>query len=857
MRKYRVLITCVSLLWLGAVSPAVVRSLKAQTPAPTPAVTRRAPAAATPAVSRQAQPAATTPAAPAPAAAAAAAPATPTPAGDLVGRYCVTCHNQRVAVNGINAGLQLDKADSTNPANSAEIWEKVIVKLRMRSMPPPGNRRPEAAGYDAVVNYLETELDKAAKAKPDPGRAGMHRLNRVEYANVVKDLLAVEIEPSAWLPPDDQAFGFDTNAEALQTTPALMERYLAAAAKIARLTVGDPTIVPGFERYTAVKNNPNDRTFLWQNERQGEDFPLGSRGGIAVRHFFPVDGEYILRIRPDVTYQGDVRGLNVKNQLEIRVDGVRVGQFTIGGEDLGNDREGALAVDDLRLEELGLQVRVPVKAGTRLVTATMLKTNAVQPEGLGPNFMPIWTHTYDADASAPMIISALYIGGPYGGQVPKDSPSRQRVFVCKPATAAEETPCATKIVSTLARRAYRRPVTVSDTQVLMDFYKKGRAQGDFDAGIRSALERLLASPDFLFRIEREPAGVAPGAPYRITDLELASRLSFFLWSSGPDDTLLDVAQKGQLKNPVVLEQQVKRMLADPKARTALVNNFFAQWLQTRNVSAITPDINGKFPWFDDNLRLAFIQEMELFLGNQLAEDHSVVDMLTSDTTFLNERLARFYGVPNVYGSHFRRVTLTDNNRFGLLGKAAVISVASTYPNRTSPTLRGKWLLENILAAPMPAPPANVNAAAVSQAAASGKKATIRDILLEHRKNPVCASCHGRMDPLGFGLENFDAIGQWRTTDSGIPIDATGVLLDGSTFQGPADLRKALVASKFNFLTAVTQKMITYGVGRHFEYYDAPSIRQIIRDAEATNYRWSSMILGVVKSTPFQMRRARS
>ena len=823
MRKYRVLIACMSLVWFGALSPEAVRSLQAEAP-----VTVEQAPAQTPEPE-------------------------PTPAGVMVGRFCVSCHNEKVAVNGVNAGLHLDMVDSQQPGNSAEIWEKVIVKLKMRAMPPPGNRRPNDATYRSVVSYIETELDRASAANPTPGRPGLHRLNRVEYANAVRDLLGIEIDPAQWLPADDQAFGFDTNADALLTTPALLERYLSSAAKIARLAIGDPTIVPGFERYTAVKNNPNERTFLWQNDRLGEEFPLGSRGGIAVRHYFPVDGEYVIRIKPDVTYQGDIRGLNVKNEMEIRVDGVRLGQFAIGGGDAWtNTGVGQLAVDDLRTEELGLEVRAPVKAGTRMVTATLLKTNALLPEGLGPDVMPIWTHRYDADDQAPMLISALFIGGPYDGQVPQDSPSRQRIFVCSPANGGEETACATEILSTLARRAYRRPATDQDVQTLLEFYDEARVQGDFDFGIRSAIERVLVSPDFLFRIEHDPADAAPGTVYRISDIELASRLSFFLWSSIPDDTLLDLAEQGQLKDEAVLEQQVQRMLADPRAREALVNNFFAQWLQTRNVWALTPDINKNFPWFDDNLRLAFVKEIELFLSNQLEEDRSVVDLLTSDYTFLNNRLAKHYGVADVYGSHFRRVTLTDENRWGLLGKGAVISVTSTYPNRTSPTLRGKWLLENILAAPMPPPPGNVNVN-FTENEKTDKPATIREMLESHQANAVCASCHARMDPLGFGLENFDAIGQWRTTDAGIPIDPTGVLLDGSKFRGPSELRAALVEKQDNFLTAVTQKLLTYGLGRHVEFWDAPAIRQILRESGANEHRWSSLILAIVKSTPFQMR----
>jgi hypothetical protein len=447
----------------------------------------------------------------------------------------------------------------------------------------------------------------------------------------------------------------------------------------------------------------------------------------------------------------------------------------------------------------------------------------------------------------------LLIGGPYEARVPQNSPSRQLIFVCHPESAGDELPCATKIVSKLARRAYRRSATNDDVQTLLGFYKRARAAGTFDNAIRASLERVLVSPDFLFRIEADPAGAAPGSVYRISDVDLASRLSFALWSSIPDDTLLDLAIRGRLKEPAVLEQQVSRMFADRRARASLVQNFFGEWLQTRNVRLLNPE-STKFPWFDDNLRNTFVKEIELFLDAQLKEDRSVVDLLTSNETFLNEQLAEHYGITGVYGSHFRRIKLTDENRFGLLGKASVLAVTS-YTTRTSPTIRGKWLLENILAAPVPAPPANVPPLEASNK--EGKPLSVREMLEMHRANAVCASCHARMDPLGFSLENFDAIGQWRTADAGRAIDASGVLLDGSKVQGPAELQHALVAQKDLFVRAVTGKLLTYSLGRGLEYYDAPAIRGIVRGAAADNYRWSSLVLGIVKSAPFQMRRAGS
>jgi mono/diheme cytochrome c family protein len=785
-----------------------------------------------------------------------ATPATaPTPARQLVATYCVTCHNERLKTGG----LMLDTADAEQVFSSAETWEKVIVKLRSRAMPPPGIRRPDNATYDAVVGWLETELDRGAAAHPNAGRpANLHRLNRTEYANAIRDLLGVEIDGTAMLPPDEQAYGFDTNADALTVAPALLDRYLAAAAKIARLVIGDPTIPAGFERYGAVKGNSNEHTWLWQNDRLGEEFPLGSRGGIAIRHYFPVDGEYIFKVRLDRTDTGLIRGLHVPNEIEIRLDGLQVGQLKLGGGPEFNvpvtangDYEGTK--NPLYTADDALQVRVPVKAGLRQVTVTVLKSDAAKPEGMGPDRTPVWSREYNGDTKTALIVSSLLVGGPYNGQVPQDSPSRRLLFVCRPASSMEETACATKILSTLARRAYRRAATNQDVQTLLGFYKSARADGTFDSGIRSALEWLLVSPDFLFRIEADPDKVTAGTGYRLSDVELASRLSFFLWSSIPDDELLDLAIRGKLRDATVLDQQVRRMLADPRGRSALVENFFEQWLQTRNVWLLTPDANVKFPWFDDNLRTAFVKETTLFLDAQLEQDRGVVDLLTSNETFLNEQLARHYGIANVYGSHFRPVTLTDENRWGLLGKASVLAVTS-YPTRTSPTIRGKWLLENILAAPVPPPPPNVNTNLDGQATA--KPTSVREMLEHHRANPVCASCHARMDPLGFSLENFDALGQWRTTDAGSPINASGVLLDGTKVEGPAALRRALVAQKEQFVRTVTGKLLTYAVGREMEYYDAPAIRGIVR-AAAPDYRWSSIILDIVKSTPFQMRRSGS
>ena len=804
----RTLTTCACLVWIGAVYIEGSRSAFATAPADKQAVGKPE-------------------------------TAVPSPARELVQKYCVTCHNERAKT----ANLLLDQADADRVSNSSDTWEKVIVQLRSRAMPPVNMPRPDNATYDAVALWLETELDRAAAARPNPGRpAALHRLNRTEYANAVRDLLGVEIDPASMLPPDAQAYGFDTNADALGVEPALLDRYLTAAAKIARVAVGDPTMRPSVERYTAVKGNTNEQTWLWQTDRLDESFSLGSRGGIAARHYFPVDGEYVLRIRLLRTYAGVIRGLNAPVTIDLRVDGARVGQFTIGG----GAAEPPDDADDV------LQVRTPLTAGLHQVLATVVKSEDIRAEGLGPARIPIWNREGDVP-SAELSISSLLVEGPYNGRVPKDSPSRQRVFVCAPDSPSSEAGCATKILSILARRAYRRQVTSDDLQTLMGFFQRGRETGTFDTGIRAALERLLTSPDFLFRIEADPDGLPPGTAYRLSDVELASRLSFFLWSSIPDDELLDLAIRGRLRDAQVLERQVRRMLTEPRARAALVDNFFGQWLQTRNVWLLTPDANTKFPWFDDNLRSAIVRETELFLDDQLKGDRGIAELLTSDSTFLNEQLARHYGISGVYGSHFRRVRLTDDNRWGLLGKASILAVTS-YPTRTSPTLRGKWLLDNILAAPVPPPPPNTNTNLNEKAL--GPTTTVREMLEQHRASPVCASCHARMDPLGFSLENFDAIGRWRARDGDSVINATGVLLDGTKVDGPAALRRALSARQEQFVRTVTAKLLTYAIGRPVEDADGPAVRAIVRAAAVDDYRWSSAILALVKSPPFQMRRSR-
>ena len=736
----------------------------------------------------------------------------------VLDRYCVTCHNERLRT----AGLALDTVDPERVGDNAEVWEKVVRKLRTGMMPPSPRRRPDAATYASTVLCFETALDRAAAANPNPGRPSVHRLNRAEYTNAIRDLLTLEVDGRALLPPDASSYGFDNIGDVLSVSPGLLERYLLAAAKISRRAVGDPTLRPATATY---KTSP----LLAQDDRVSENLPFGSRGGLAVRHHFPLDAEYIIKI----ALRRRARG---SHQLEVRLDRERVRLFDLGdGEPL--------------------ELRLPVQAGTRVVGVSFVEVlgQSLPVDGRPPP-PPISSFAFTLYPNAPAVASVEVVG-PYDGQVPEDTPSRRAIFVCDPATADDEAPCAGEIVASLARRAYRRPVTDADTRPLLASYEHGRREGgNFEDGIRWAVEALLVSPKFLFRIERDPVNVPPGTPYRISDLELASRLSFFLWSSIPDDELIDLAAGGGLSEPAVLDAQVRRMLDDPRSH-ALLENFTGQWLYLRNLRIVAPDAT-RFPEFDDNLREAFRRETELFVESQLREDRSVRDLLDADYTFLNERLARHYGIPNVYGSHFRRVTYGDDRRAGLLGHGSILTVTS-YPHRTSPTVRGKWLLENLLGAPPPPPPPDVPDLPENEG--GEKPATMRERMAQHRANPVCASCHAKIDPLGFALENFDAVGRWRARDGGAdtPIDASGALPDGAEFDGPAGFRDALLREPWGteFVSTVTEKLLTYALGRGLEYYDAPVARQIIREAAPGNYRWSSLILGIVESAPFQMRRS--
>ena len=751
----------------------------------------------------------------------------------VLDRYCVTCHNKRLMI----ANLSLETASLDQVSEDAEIWEKVLVKLRTQAMPPPMRPRPEPATYKAFATWLETGIDRAAAAHPNPGRPTVRRLNRSEYANAVRDLLAVEVDGGALLPADDMAYGFDNNADMQTLSAGLLERYMSAASRIGRLAVGDTTTRPGIETYTVSLMDA-------QAGRVSEALPFGTRGGTLIRHHFPLDGQYVVRIASH--RGGGLQPGPEPQQLEVSLDGVQVRVFTIERppDAVGEPRRR-------RVPPPPLEVRFEATAGSHLLGVTFVE-RLVAPEGVEPARMPVANIGYRGVRGAETRVGRVEIEGPFDVTGLGASPSRRRIFTCRPADRQNEEPCATQILSAIARRAYRRPVTDEDLDTLLGVFRTGRAEGQsFELGIRWALERILIDPDFLYRMVPDPVDLEPGTPYRLTDLQLASRVSFFLWNSLPDDALLDLAEAGRLHDPAVLEAQVRRMLADPRAST-LATNFAGQWLHLRNVRAVAPDVNA-FPEFDDNLRAAFQRETELLFEHHMRENRRVVELLTSETTFLNERLARHYDVPGVFGSRFRPVAMNEARR-GLLGHGSILTVTS-YATRTSPVLRGKWLLENILGAPPPLPPPNVPD--LEETGDAETPRSMRERMEQHRANPVCASCHTRMDPLGFALENFDAIGKWRTAEAGAPIDASGTLPDGASFDGPAELRATLAGREAEFVTTVLSKLLTYGLGRGVEYYDMPAIRAILREAAPGGYRWSSIILGIVKSTPFQMRRAES
>jgi hypothetical protein len=782
--------------------------------------------------------------------------------------------------------LVIDPVDVANVGSGADRWEKVVRKLRTTSMPPPGAPRPDAASYDGVATFLETELDRAEAARPHLGKLPLtHRLSRTEYRNAVRDLLALESLPREvsidyLLPPDNISSGFDNIADLLFISPSNMERYLDAARKISRLAIGDPAMPVMVNIHRLDPEHPQDERV--------DELPFGTRGGIAVRSEFPVDGTYIVKV--------DVGAAN-GHELEITVDGERVALRSLGAGGPGTpsvdappgqpdpadpdptppsidrpavagrgagplDAAGSPAATGARGRAGGrgraaapapLEFPLALKAGPKLIgVAFVQRTEARDEATLRPRMRSRGTQP---------AINSVTISGPYKVTGAGDSPSRRRVFVCRPAytkgsaeagsSSAEETACARRILSTLARRAYRRPANETDVRDLLPFYEQGRKEGSFDLGIQKALERLLVSPQFLFRIEREPASVAVGTPYRVSEIELASRLSFFIWSSIPDDELLDAASSGRLKDPKALEQQVRRMLADPRSES-LVTNFAAQWLYLRDIAAKLPD-EILFADFDETLRSAMQRETELFIGSVFKENRSVLDLLRANYTFLNERLARHYGVPNIKGSYFRRVAFPEGSvRGGLLGQGSVLTITS-YSTRTSPVLRGKWVLENLLSAAPPPPPPNVPS--LNTEKAPGKPLTLREAMLQHRASPACAGCHARMDPIGFAMENFDAVGRWRERDGEQRIDATGVFPEGTKFEGIPGLKKELLRQPEQFVGTVAERLLMYAVGRNLQYYDAPTVRAVMREAEPANYTLASLVLGIVKSRPFQMREA--
>jgi cytochrome c551/c552 len=743
-------------------------------------------------------------------------------AAAVLTKYCITCHNSKLKT----AGLVLDPDATSHAGANAELWEKVVHKLRSGEMPPAGMPRPDSAAYDAAAGFLETELDRAAAVHPNPGRVPMlHRLSRTEYQNAIRDLLALDALPkemdlSLLLPADNAASGFDNLADLLFVSPSDMESYLNAAQKISRLAVGDSNMPVMVNCYLLPEEQPQDS--------QLDELPFGTRGGLAVRSDFPIDGDYVIKVE----LAGAPREAQ---QLEILVDSARVDHATIG------------PAKGPRQPVAPLEFRIPLQAGPHLVGVTFVEQDTVRDEQtLRPRMRSRGTQPAVANVT---------ISGPYNGERPVDTPSRRRIFVCHPDSADDELPCAKRILATLERRAWRRPDDADgdvDIGRLLPFYDAGLKEGGFDEGIERALERLLVSPQFLFRIERDPPGASAGAPHLISNLELASRLSFFLWSSIPDDELLNAAIEGKLRDPAVLEQQVRRMLADPRSES-LVTNFAEQWLFLRDIEAKRPD-ELLFPDFDETLRAAFRRETDLFLDSVLRENRSVLDLLTANYTFLNDRLARHYGIPNVEGSYFRRVELPpDNPRGGLLGQGSILTITS-YATRTSPVLRGKWVLENLLSAPPPPPPPNVPALK-TEGKEPGKTLSMREAMIAHRANPACAGCHARMDPIGFAMENFDAVGTWRDRENGNPIDASGIFPGGAHFEGVAGLKKALLEHPEQFIQTIAGKLMMYAIGRNVQYFDQPAIRAIVRDAAASNYTFASLVLGVVKSPQFQMRLA--
>ena len=740
------------------------------------------------------------------------------PARWLIGKYCLGCHND----NLLTAGVSFEELDPTNVGTDTAVWEKVLRKVTLGEMPPAGVPAPEVSESAQLVARLEEALDAAAAAAPNPGRPLAHRLNRAEYSNAIRDLLAVDINAGAMLPADDSGYGFDNIADVLSLSPALLERYLVTARRISRLATGNPNLKPQKEIFQ--RNRETGFLHAGHKPSSRQDLPFGADRGTALRYYFPLDGEYVISLgaRADGTF---TRTEYESHELRRPVKaGLRTLGFTFLGESSRPERARPLQGAPAGLAQPPLDIRLD---GERLKLIQL-------PAG-----------------ATPYKLQWISIDGPYNVIGPGDTPSRRKIFSCRPATESDERPCAERILAALARRAYRRPVDEADVSALLAIYEIGRAEGGFERGVEKALQALLVSPGFLFRLEKDPQGIEPATPYRISDIELASRLSFFLWSSIPDEELLSLAEQGRLQDPVVLEKQVRLMLADRRSR-ALVENFAGQWLYLRNVATVKPD-GVLFPEFNTELRVAVERETKLFFEKILRHNRSVFDLLDADYTFLNETLAEHYGVGRVYGPQFREVELRDSRRGGLLGQASILTLTS-YPNRTSVTMRGKWILENLFG--MPPPPQPPDVPKLEEASHAGKRLTLREAMSLHSKNPTCASCHVRMDPIGFALENYDAIGRWRTEDADAPIDASGELPGGVTFDGPGELKQVL-ATDFGdaFVATVAEKLLAYALGRGVEYYDKATVRSIVRQAARNDYRLADLIVTIVQSTPFQMRRS--
>ena len=755
----------------------------------------------------------------------------------LVNRYCLDCHNAAEAT----AGLQLETRDMGSLGAEAELWETVIMKLRGAMMPPVGEPRPDDETYTAFREWLEDELDAAAARNPNPGRPGLYRLNRTEYATAIRDLLDLEIDVEALLAPDDSVYGFDNIADVLGVSPTLLEGYLAAADRISAIAVGDPEFPPEEHRYQVSQRFSQDEHI--------EGLPWGTRGGIRIEHNFPLDGIYDIDTEFLTNSVQGIRGLQFPHQYEISVDGERVKLVTIGGHaDYMEMMENTEASQ--RTLNARTQLRLRLTAGVHTITATFVeKTAAIDVDQLRPFEMDTFDPVYLGGIPA---LASLTMRGPFDGSAPSvETPSRKAIFTCRPASTDDEVFCAERILSRIAERAFRRPIAETDVDELIEFFELGREEkGTFDGGIQTGLRRILASPEFTFRFELDPEGADEGDIFAISDLELASRLSFFLWSTVPDDELVELAAASRLSDPDVLEQQVRRMLADPKSR-AVVDNFAGQWLQLRNLASVEPDLLT-FPDFDDNLREGFREETSLFFESIMREDRSVIDLLTADYTYLDERLARHYGISGVHGSDFRRVELDDEVRHGLLGHGSILTVTS-FSHRTSPVVRGAWVLENLLGTPTPDPPDDVPALEETDPESLDAQ-PLRVRLQRHRDNPACAGCHNIMDPIGFAMEQFDAIGRFRVRDlRGNPIDASGQLANGRPIDGIAQLREALVEQPEFFVHTFAEKMLTYAIGRGLEYYDMPTVRSIVENAADEDYRFSAIVLEIVNSEPFRMK----